>query len=130
MSAFRVGNHMEKPKTIEVGQIWRATDNEWTYDCKITSVTELVVTIEVLETNNSEDRPGGYFTSFYISTLLTNDKWSFIRDCIPKVISTRKRPQLSIVVCRGCGSKLKWIKGTSKRNYLCIPCRRSLNAGG
>ena len=32
------------------------------------------------------------------------------------------------VVCRGCGSKFPWTIGTSKRNYLCLPCRESINA--
>lgn len=45
-----------------------------------------------------------------------------VKELISQLKPRKPRKPIS-VVCRGCGSKFPWNKGTSKRNYVCLPCR-------
>jgi hypothetical protein len=112
---------MKKPNEVLPGQIWMYQEYPHDYDVKVESVGGTWVTC-VIVASRSHTRPIGMIREFYASTMLEDHTFSFANNLVT-VKSRRNRPKLSIVDCRGCGKQKPWIKGTSKKNYLCMPCR-------
>jgi|ERR1035437_3975402 hypothetical protein len=61
----------------------------------------------------------------YAPTHYLNERcWRIPIENILSVVGRRQRKQKPVfITCRACGSKFPWIVGTSKRSYICPPCR-------
>src|ERR1035437_9062701 len=115
---------MMKPLRIEVGQIWHCQYDDIDYVARVIRTGFSFCDIKIIKSIGNPIRVVGNLRTYSFSTLFHDDRWSY-EFLNGKKFSNRKRPQNFIVICRGCGKTFNWIIGTSKRNYLCIPCRRS-----
>src|ERR1035437_6242120 len=108
-------NNMPNPE-VKVGQRWtyhfsRAYSiNPYNYKViwKVINIDGAYADCTITESNNDTYIAGDRSQYLYIPSL-KEDCWS----CIDSQyrVSHRKRPKLSIVLCRGCGKNFPWIKG-------------------
>jgi|ERR1035437_1027151 hypothetical protein len=119
-------------KDVAVGQVWNYTDKYVDYDYQIDRISpgnKCICTIVRASTkiyeSDQRERPLGMAREFDTWALINPMSVSYKHTIVSgfKKRSNRNRPKLSIVSCRGCGNSFSWIKGTSKKNYLCLPCR-------
>jgi hypothetical protein len=114
---------MSKPRSLKVGQIWTLQFfNDYKVLWRVESISDEGVIFKIIESDNCSYIVGAS-SNYQIVNILSKDRWI----CVSPTIKTsnRKRPKLSIVMCRACGDNFPWIKGTSKKNYVCLPCRKS-----
>src|ERR1035437_2648906 len=110
---------MKKPEKMLVGQKWLYHQSPGDTLFLVISRDLAGIQLKVLR-SSSPYYSVGSITGASETAFLTMNAIEFVGD---RVLSTRKRPKLFIVSCRGCGKDFPWTVGTSKKNYLCLPCR-------
>lgn len=114
---------MQKPNKMQVGQIWKYENGHDMIEYRVHHINECdqirSVFVEIIRSSYRTDIGSVRYASE--NSFLTLNSCTYIGGGSEP--SKRKRSKLWIVMCRGCGSKNDWVKGTSKKNYLCMPCR-------
>jgi hypothetical protein len=86
------------------------------YDCRVTNVDNLTVEYVIVKSNGEITRPVGW----------TNKLYNFAQNIAFRLIDEGRKykpPKPVNIVCRACGNKSNWIRGTSKRSFVCQACR-------